>query len=169
MSNIRDKIVLGIITFMLMALVSGSVIFLVRTLQNKPLEISIIPLNPPGYTYEVNISGAVVNPGIFRAKDNDTILTLINTAVLSPEADINSIRIYVPPKTGSSYPQKVNINTAEEWLLLALPDLGPEKVRDIISYRQQNGPFRSIYDLQKVEGIGNYTIEKIKSFISVGE
>lgn len=38
---------------------------------------------------------------------------------------------------------------------------------EIIAYRQRHGPFRSLEELRKVKGIGEYRYEKLKSFFYV--
>ena len=38
-----------------------------------------------------------------------------------------------------------------------------------ITFREENGTFRSIDEIQKVSGIGPVTVEKIKDFITVDE
>jgi len=40
------------------------------------------------------------------------------------------------------------------------------KAQAIIDYRNKNGPFKSINDLEKVEGIGPATLEKIRKDVS---
>lgn len=48
----------------------------------------------------------------------------------------------------------IDINTASEKDLLVLPGIGEVKARSIVDYRQKNGPFRSLADLERVPGIG---------------
>src|ERR1700680_2077001 len=50
--------------------------------------------------------------------------------------------------------QTLNINTASESELIALPGVGPGLARRIIEYRTANGPFQNVDDLQNVSGIG---------------
>ena len=63
----------------------------------------------------------------------------------------------------------VNINTASEAELDTLPGIGPSKAAAIVAYRTEHGPFASISDLSKVQGIGNKTVSKLSSHISVGD
>ncbi|MGE7676292.1 helix-hairpin-helix domain-containing protein [Lysinibacillus sp. NPDC094403] len=63
--------------------------------------------------------------------------------------------------------QKVNLNKADEAALTTLSGIGPSKAQSIISYREENGGFKTIEDLKKVSGIGERTFEKLKDFITV--
>ena len=62
----------------------------------------------------------------------------------------------------------VNINTATQSELEAIKGLGPTKAQSIIAYREANGNFTSVDDLDKVKGFGKASIEKIKGDLSVG-
>jgi len=61
----------------------------------------------------------------------------------------------------------VNINNASETELVALPGIGPSKAKAIAEYRQQNGGFKSIDDLQQVKGIGPATLEKLRAHVTL--
>ncbi len=61
----------------------------------------------------------------------------------------------------------VNINTADAALLQTLPGIGPGRAQDILDYRQSQGPFAAIEDLQKVKGIKGATYAKLESRICV--
>ena len=64
---------------------------------------------------------------------------------------------------------RVNINTADaETLALALDGIGMAKAQEIIAYREQNGDFKTVDDLQNVRGIGKATLERNRSRILVG-
>ncbi|MFA5745057.1 MAG: helix-hairpin-helix domain-containing protein [Candidatus Paceibacterota bacterium] len=64
----------------------------------------------------------------------------------------------------------ININTADVALLDTLPGIGSVIAERIISYRETNGLFASIQDIQKVSGIGSgVTYTKIEPLITVGE
>lgn len=69
--------------------------------------------------------------------------------------------------SGSSTSGRVNINTATEAELDALPSIGPTRAKAIIQYRNENGDFKSIGDIKKVSGIGDGIFNDIKDFITV--
>ncbi|MBE3518848.1 MAG: helix-hairpin-helix domain-containing protein [Firmicutes bacterium] len=64
-------------------------------------------------------------------------------------------------------PFPVNVNTADSSLLDLVPGIGPSIAQAIITYRRENGPFRSIEDLLNVPGIGPKTLSKIAPFVTV--
>ena len=62
---------------------------------------------------------------------------------------------------------KVNINTATKNELDQLPGIGPSIAQRIIEYREENGNFQKIEDVQNVKGIGDAKYEEIKDSITV--
>ncbi len=62
----------------------------------------------------------------------------------------------------------VNINTATQSELEGVKGLGPAKAKAIIAYRESNGSFKSVDELDNVKGFGKASIEKLKEELSVG-
>ncbi len=62
----------------------------------------------------------------------------------------------------------VNVNTATQSELEAVKGLGPSKAKAIIAYREANGNFKSLDDLDKVKGFGKSSIDKLKDELTVG-
>lgn len=62
---------------------------------------------------------------------------------------------------------KVNINTAKQTELETLPGIGTATAEKIIDYRNKNGKFNTIEDIQNVKGIGEAKYENIKESICV--
>lgn len=61
----------------------------------------------------------------------------------------------------------VNINTASVGELDRLPGIGPVLASAIVQYREANGRFRSVADIQRVKGIGKKKYANIKELIRV--
>jgi competence protein ComEA len=61
----------------------------------------------------------------------------------------------------------VNINTATQSELENVKGLGPSKAKAIIDYREKNGAFKSVDDLDKVKGFGKASVDKLKPELSV--
>lgn len=69
--------------------------------------------------------------------------------------------------TGKNQNTKVNINTATQTELETLPGIGPSIASKIVSYRKENGKFKSIEEIKKVSGIGESKYANIKELIKV--
>jgi competence protein ComEA len=54
----------------------------------------------------------------------------------------------------------ININQADVATLSQLDGIGESKAQAIVAYRESNGPFKSVSDLENVKGIGEKTIAK---------
>ena len=65
--------------------------------------------------------------------------------------------------------EKVNINTADAERLDTLPGIGPVLAQRIVDYRETNGPFAAPEELLGVEGIGQATLDGLRSRITVKE
>ncbi len=62
----------------------------------------------------------------------------------------------------------VNINTADAATLAEkLNGVGMKKAQAIVSFREQNGLFKSVDDLVNVPGIGKATLEKNRSLLDI--
>lgn len=62
---------------------------------------------------------------------------------------------------------KININTATAQELQTLDGVGETRAKDIVEYREKNGDFKDISEIQNVSGIGEKTYEKLKDKISI--
>ncbi|MEE0546719.1 MAG: helix-hairpin-helix domain-containing protein, partial [Peptococcaceae bacterium] len=61
----------------------------------------------------------------------------------------------------------VNINTASLEELETLPSIGEVRAQAIITYRETNGGFRTIEELQEVSGIGEKIFADVAPYITV--
>lgn len=62
---------------------------------------------------------------------------------------------------------KISLNEASIEELQTLPGIGESKAKDIIEYRETNGKFETIEDIQNVSGIGEKLFAKIKDYITI--
>ncbi|MGM9534911.1 MAG: helix-hairpin-helix domain-containing protein [Intestinibacter sp.] len=70
-------------------------------------------------------------------------------------------------QANSSNTNKININTAGIQELDAIPGVGEATANKILSYREENGNFRSIEEIKNVNGIGDKKYENMKESICV--
>jgi competence protein ComEA len=71
------------------------------------------------------------------------------------------------PARPASAAGEVNINTASQEELVALPGVGPAKAKAIIDYRAAH-PFKTVDEVKNVRGIGDHLYESLKGKITVG-
>lgn len=62
----------------------------------------------------------------------------------------------------------IDINTADQAQLDALPGIGEATAKKIIDYRRENGPFHHAEDLIGVKGIGQKKLDNILPYITIG-
>jgi competence protein ComEA len=132
------------------------------------VKITIPPERPLAGT--VYIGGEVNNPGSYPLYAGDSLKDLIQAAGgLTADADPGDVELTIAGKGEVTGLQKIDINTADVWLLAALPGIGEVRAQAIVDYRQQNGHFRDIREVMKVNGLGEITFEHIKDLITVGD
>lgn len=69
---------------------------------------------------------------------------------------------------GTSTPGgKVNLNTATQAQLEALPGIGPTYAQSIIAERQRRGAFKSVNDLRSVRGIGDKRFAELAPLVTL--
>jgi competence ComEA-like helix-hairpin-helix protein len=64
------------------------------------------------------------------------------------------------------YP-KLDVNTASFDELVRIPYIGEYTARQIIDYRQQKGPFRSLEEIKLVRGIKEKNFAKFSGFLKI--
>lgn len=64
---------------------------------------------------------------------------------------------------------RININVASAEHLTLLPKIGDTLAQRIVDYREENGPYKCIDDLTNVKGIGETTLDAIRTYISIGD
>lgn len=63
---------------------------------------------------------------------------------------------------------RLDLNGATAGELMALPGIGEKRAQAIVAWRDANGPFRCVEDLDNVRGIGPATLDRLRAFVCVG-
>lgn len=61
----------------------------------------------------------------------------------------------------------IDLNTADFYDLQRLPGIGEKRALDIIAYREEHGPFRTVDDLVSISGIGPGILEGLREYADV--
>ena len=62
---------------------------------------------------------------------------------------------------------RVDLNTASQQALEALPGIGPRTAELIISYRDEHGGFKKVEELMNIRGIGERTFLRLRELVQV--
>lgn len=147
-----------------------ALIFFVFTCFNRYTPITLQEAKPT--LMQVEIKGAVKNPGVYTLKFQDTILSLINASGgLLENGDDSSLSytqmlkdkdvIVIPEKKEQP---KISINSATQEELQTWSGIGPSIASRIIEYRKNN-TFQTLEQIKEVKGIGDGLFNKIKDDI----
>lgn len=149
--------------------------------------VSSIPAPAPSErALMVQAAGAVLSPGVYRVPADARVIDVIDAAGgLAPEADADRLalaakvsdgeRVYVP-RVGEALPAPagaaepagpLDLNTASERDLDALPGVGPATAKAIVTYRESHGPFTSVDQLLEVRGIGPAKLDQLADLVRV--
>jgi competence protein ComEA len=169
-----DRYRVFIIVLLIAVILLGVAVFIYRQISLPHSEE--IDILPPSLEIYVYIEGEVVHPGVYLLEQGDKMADAVEAAGgFTDDADRSTVNLAAGLRDGEQVhiykigdvPQKVNINTAETWLLESLPGIGEALAQGIINYRATNDGFQQIEDLLKVDGIGPAVFEQIKDRITV--
>lgn len=65
--------------------------------------------------------------------------------------------------------QSIPINSADKEMLMTVKGIGPALAESIISHRQHFGPFKSLIDLTKIQGVGAKRAASLAPFLFFDE
>ena len=159
----------------------------------RVLDKSVSPSSEPtARTLTVHVAGAVNNPGLYKLNEGSRVADALGRAGGPAQGaildDINLAarltdgeKVMVPRQTvpadlpaaeatggtGSTSSVRVNINTASEAQLDALPGVGPALATRIVQYREKNGTFSSVDELDNVSGIGPSKLDSLKDLVTI--
>lgn len=178
----------GLILIFVLPQRGSAIVLITKTPNLTPIPTATLSL------IRVHLTGAINAPGMLSLPKGSNLADAIEKAGgLIDGYDSNLLnlaevlqdgsRIHIPniaeQESGFNNPQRsqpllnieepllVNINTADLDTLVLLPGIGPSKAQAIIQYREQNGLFMRIEDIQKVKGIGPSTFDSIKDLITI--
>lgn len=173
-------------------IVLAFIVVTVKGDEEKPLETeeAAVVETSAAEAIFVDVGGEVNKPSVVELDEGSRVADAIEAAGgLTEKADVSEInraalvsdgeKIFVPSfetEMGESgmggsnqgyLDDRININTADSEELQELTGVGPAIAERIISYREDNGRFKSIEDIKNVSGIGDKTYEKFKDDIRV--
>jgi competence protein ComEA len=73
------------------------------------------------------------------------------------------------PKAAASEARPIDLNTADTAALESVPGIGKSLSHRIVAFREKNGPFQSVDDLLKVQGVGEKSIQKLRPYLTVAK
>jgi competence protein ComEA len=163
-------------------LLSG-IAFLLSDRLGDPDPIEVKTGDTAGADIRVYISGAVQNPGVYAADQDDRWIDVLESAGgAAPDADLDAVNLskrvededqIIVPRVGSvavsgvSRSPLININTASESALKELPGIGEVRASQIVQSRTADGPFVTIDDLLTRELVSKSVFEDIAPLITV--
>ncbi|MDF2673974.1 MAG: transporter [Clostridiales bacterium] len=140
----------------------------------------------------VYVCGEITKPGVYSLLEGDRLIKLIEIAggftqsadmeavnlaeklvdeafIKIPELviDSNGEKVNASNTSGAQSMGKIDINTATKEQLETLPRIGEAIAQRIIDYRENNGRFKDINEINNVSGIGDKIFEAMKDKITV--
>ena len=158
------------------------------------LSVSMPPTSSPsGAPVFVHVAGQVRHPGLVRLASGARVADALRKAGgTTRRADVSAVnlarvvvdgeQVFVPapgqspplpvsrgstvaPSAGQGSP--IDLNTATEAELDALPGVGPVIAGRIVAWRQEHGRFASVEELTEVSGIGDATLERLRPLVRI--
>jgi len=93
------------------------------------------------------------------------VALLLATGPLTAAASL--VHAAGPDARQESAPVDVNSASVEE--LMSVPGIGQVVAQRIVEFREKNGPYKSVDDLLKVQGIGEKSLAKLRDRLTVGK
>ncbi len=183
-----------LLTIFVSLIFSAAILLVAQSPRGAPVELLPAPTAAP---ISVHVSGAVREPGVYQLPQGSRVKEAVDAAGgLQTEADLQALnlaarikdgeKIHIPSEgeAASAIPSRnleleasepdltdigalVNLNTASLEELLTLPGIGETRAKEIIAYRESHAGFRSIDEIQEVDGIGPVIFERLKDLIVV--
>ncbi len=177
----------AVLALAVVAAAAGVAVVLLRDPSPGAVEV-VLPTATPPSDVRVYITGAVNRPGVYQVAEGARLADAVEAAGgASPDANLAAVNLAERvededhrhvPRMGEAVPpaavrqeaaggSKLDVNAASADELEALPQVGAVRARDIIAYRDANGPFERVDELLDVGGIGPRTLDAIRDLIEV--
>lgn len=188
----RRRLRLGLGAAVVLAIVALSTAVGLGLVRGQPSSVEAVPLAESSASVEpapaeiyVHVLGAVERPGLYVLRADSRVVDALAAAGGSTDAadlaGVNLARrvedgeqILVPvvgavadPSAPPSGDGTVDLNTADQAALEALPGIGPALAERIVAWREDNGRFRTVDDLLAVPGIGEKVLEGLRDGVRV--
>ncbi|MEY3347253.1 MAG: hypothetical protein RIR40_978 [Actinomycetota bacterium] len=168
----------------------GFALFLLIASRGEAVEAPPIKIveNAAKKTLFIHVAGEVKRPGVYPVIQGSRVVDAIKAAggaktgielsqVNLARVLVDGEQIYLSKESAvksssnranqKAFNGVVHINRATVSEFDSLDGIGPVIAKRIVKYRETNGPFVDIADLQKVDGIGAKTFENMKDRLSL--
>lgn len=146
------------------------------------------PPSPDAGSVTVDVAGKVRRPGIVVLEAGSRVIDALEAAGGARDgvdlSSLNLARVLVDGEqllvgvavpsgvaaaaaTGSPGGPLVDLNTATQAELEALPEVGPVTATAILSWRDEHGGFTAVDELLEVDGIGDATLAQLAPLVTV--
>jgi competence protein ComEA len=140
----------------------------------------------------VHVAGSVRHPGLYEIEAGARVADAIEAAGgARSRADLDALnlaeviadgaKVEVPRQgegatavgapvasaSSSPAPAPVDLNSADQVALEAIPEVGPVTAAAILAYRTEIGSFSSVDQLLEVDGIGPATLEALRPYVTL--
>ena len=73
------------------------------------------------------------------------------------------------PAASKEKSEPVDVNSASAADLEKVPGLGPSLSKRIVEFREKNGPYATVDDLLKVQGIGEKSLSHLREYLTAAK
>jgi competence protein ComEA len=174
----QRRLALGVVAALALAAVAGwSVLHQAAAAAPVPVGETVDPPAPP--TVLVFVSGAVAHPGLYElspdARVADAIAAAGGVTTLADPGHLPNMaqrvndgrQVNVPFMKAGTTAAKLDINTAAEDELDAVPGMPPGLGGEIVQYRDEWGPFTSMSQLHADLGVDSATVTGLEHYLRV--
>ncbi len=126
----------------------------------------------PAPTTLARLAGAGIS--VFETRLHGTITVATDGKGLRIDTEKTPLGASTPVAVAAEAPEeealpvvRLDLNTASRDALIELPGIGPATADRILAWRQANGPFKTVDQLNDVPGIGARTLERLRGLVVV--